>query len=298
MPAFLLAAAIPVAYLDAAAEDPPLSGRTRVALSKGWPIACAAISAAIAGLLVQGDPGCAAGPGRGCGEFWQLGCRGRACASRRGGGSRHRVIPVHGGVDRRPGGSYVASAAYFERVATQSDLPEAWLNLAAEQAQLGRSPKAITSLGRALRIGYQRPVVAMPAGDLALRLGRPDIAHVAFVAALLRAPSLAGDPWWATQPDRSDALSRAVAEASEQTSGATRWELLLMAGLTADARAVATNDPTRLFAIPLIDAWEGDRVAGDALVQQCLANPLDLYTLLWCPPGGSPRKRPSREQPS
>ncbi len=39
-----------------------------------------------------------------------------------------------------------------------------------------------------------------------------------------------------------------------------------MAGLTADARAVATNDPTRLFAIPLIDAWEGDRVAGDALV--------------------------------
>jgi hypothetical protein len=163
-----------------------------------------------------------------------------------------------------------------------SDLPEAWLNLAAEQAEVGRMEEAAASLERALRIGHQRPVIGMPAGELALRIGRPDLADFAFAQTLLRAPSLAADPWWQASDERRDAFSRALDAAVPLAGGPTAWELRLMAGDPSEAKRLAAQDGQPAFALNVIDAWTGNATAADGLVADCVANPLDQRALLWC----------------
>ena len=282
MPAFLFVAAIPVAYLDATADERAGPQRVRTVTSRARPLAVAAVAISIAGLLLQEGPALqsSAAVDAANARDWAA-----ADAPARAAAASDPMIGSYqltAGLTAARAGDHEAAAAYFDRAAAQSDLPEAWLDLAAEQAALGRSADAVGSLERALRIGYQRPVVSMPAGDLALRLGQPGMANTAFVASLSRTPSLAADPWWRARPDRSAAFNRALQQASAQASGASKWELLLMAGRTEDARAFAADDPSSAFALPLIDAWDGDQAAANALVSQCRANPLDLYGLLWC----------------
>lgn len=179
-------------------------------------------------------------------------------------------------------GDHEMAVTYFQWLVRQNDLPEAWLDLAAEQAQVGQTGFATAALEEALRVGYQRPVVSMPAGDLALRLGRPDLADTAFTQTLLRAPSLGADPWWQASPERKAALGRAVEAATALAGGPTAWEIPLMASDTAKAREMAVQDPDPGYARSVIDAWLGDSGTADALVADCIAHPLAQRELLWC----------------
>jgi hypothetical protein len=178
-------------------------------------------------------------------------------------------------------GQHAAAAADFAVVAARDDLPEAWLDLAAEQAELGQAPDALRSVAAALRLGIQRPAVAMPAGDLALRLGDDDLAVRAFMGAISTAPSLAADPWWAADEDRARSLQEVVGSILGSTVP-LRWEVALMVGDGERAASAALDPASGDLAADVVKAWTGDAAARDRLLGHCAADPLDLDALLWC----------------
>jgi hypothetical protein len=122
----------------------------------------------------------------------------------------------------------------------------------------------------------------MPAGELAVRLGARDLATRAFAFALFKVPSLAADPWWRENRDRSAAFDAALPQAIEMTPSYLRWELALMAGDTDQALRLAEPAVGGEVAMAIVQAWMGDATAADSLIAACKANPLDLYRLLWC----------------
>jgi O-antigen ligase/tetratricopeptide (TPR) repeat protein len=172
-------------------------------------------------------------------------------------------------------GNHLEAARLFRQVAEHNDLPEAWLNLAAEDYATGNVGAVEGSLAEAMRLGYQRPAVAMPAGDLALRIGADDLAIDAFTAAVVVSPALLADPWWEADAARA-ALRSSVAQAAMRSGGG--WELALMSGDIETAKRLAGDESTKLF----IAAWSGEDAARDQLVAKCRAEPLDILRLLLC----------------
>jgi hypothetical protein len=120
--------------------------------------------------------------------------------------------------------------------------PEAWLDLAAEEALLGHDDAARATLERAARLGLQRPALAMGIGELAERLGDLELSDRAYVAAISTVPSLAGDHWWLLEPSR-EARFRAIIDAAMEAAGATdSWQIALMAGEADVARGLLVGD--------------------------------------------------------
>jgi hypothetical protein len=162
-------------------------------------------------------------------------------------------------------------------------VPEAWLNLAAEQAELGDNGGATSSLERALRIGFQRPAVAVPAGDLALRIDQPDIAVQAFVSALVTSPSLLGDDdYWSSSQLLQQMRRTAAALAGEATGPDIQWELALMTGHQDAARQLARSPGLDPSTVDFVDAWLGDDAAYQRLSARCTADPRNLTALFFC----------------
>jgi tetratricopeptide (TPR) repeat protein len=283
MPAFLFAAAIPVAYLDATAPPSARSPSTLqwLSVARGRPatlLGGAIVVLAIAGLLLQEVPAlrqAQAVDAAGAHDWAAADDPARAAAAMDQDIGSYQLTA---GLTASRSGDHVAAAAYFERVAERDDLPEAWLNLAAEQASLGQSDAALASLRSALRLGYQRPAVAMPAGDLALRLGEVDLAAAAFGEAIVRTPSLAGDPWWQSDASRA-ALFPTLIERALAIAPSARWEIALETGDIASARELAAGDERLRL---LTAAWFGDTDVGEAFVAGCRANLLDTFMIAWC----------------
>jgi tetratricopeptide (TPR) repeat protein len=179
-------------------------------------------------------------------------------------------------------GDHAASAGYFRQITLREDLPEAWLNLAAEQVALGERSAASATIRSALRLGRQRPAISVPAGDLANRIGDRPLAVEAFTAAVLAAPSFLGDPWWLADANRH-ALQQEVADvAIAQAPPHLRWELALMSGDAALAKSSASIDGLDPSTLDFIDAWTGDEGAYRRLVDRCAVDALLLYPLFWC----------------
>jgi tetratricopeptide (TPR) repeat protein len=286
MPAVLFAAALPIAYLDATSpslqpeplQPPSLSPRMAGATSI---ISGAAVLAAVAGLLWQEVPASQneTAVGRANVGDWSA-----AYAPARAAAASDSTISPYSftaGLAASRAGDHVAAAAYFAVVAARDDLPEAWLDLAAEQAALGKTPDALRSIASALRLGIQRPAVAMPAGDLALRLGDDDLAAQAFTGALSATPSLASDPWWTAEQDRARILSKVVESIVDSTSP-SRWEVALLVGDRELAERAALDPASGELAPEVVRAWTGDAAARDRLLGHCAVDPLDLAALLWC----------------
>jgi tetratricopeptide (TPR) repeat protein len=178
-------------------------------------------------------------------------------------------------------GDHAAAIGYFEAVLGTTELPEAWLDLAAEQWALGRQSDAVASLKRSLRVGWQRPVVAIAAGDLALRIGETAIAIDALSSGVTERPSFAGDPWWLLDPARAAALSTVVDAAISKAGPSSSWEIALVAGQPERARQLATA-----LANPVIDdiiaGWTGEAAAVARMTDRCKATPLDVGLVAWC----------------
>jgi tetratricopeptide (TPR) repeat protein len=181
-------------------------------------------------------------------------------------------------------GDHARAAAAFRLVTDADDLPEAWLNLAAEEAALGDTAAARDAIAQALRLGYQRPSVSLPAGDLALRLGEDALARTAFTSALAAAPSLAGDPWWSADPARAALFPEVRDAAIEGLGPAGGWELAMVSGDAERARSLASrlDVSAATFAEQVIAAWGGDAGATRAVLDECAARPLDVAAVLWC----------------
>jgi O-antigen ligase len=286
MPAALFAAAIPIAYLDATASAGPRSvraaarplqrGPARTVFAGGVAVA---VGIAAAGLLLQEIPALQADRAvarANVGDWAGANADARAAAEADPEISSYLFTA---GLTAAHGNDHGKAAAYFRAVAERDDLPEAWLNLAAEEiADRSPSGEAVQHIEAALRLGDQRPAIAMAAGDLALRLGQDDVAFDAFGAAITITPSLVADPWWAEDPARAAMLERAVAAALDSGSSAQRWEIALMTGDSALARTLATDPATLDF----IDAWTGDQDARARLISRCGAEPLNIPLLLFC----------------
>ena len=283
MPAFLFAAAIPIAYLDATSlsrtgEPVTTRGPGSVRAGRAWSLSGAVVALAVIGLTVQEAPAL-------------LQARATAAADSRDWAAADKPArdaaaldpdvssyQFTAGLTAAWAGDHAASVRYFERVVAQNDLPEAWLNLAAGQAQIGDTEGALDSLRSALRLGYQRPAIAMPAGDLALRLGNSDLAVDAFTAALLVSGSLAGDLWWQADEQRLDALDTVLSGAEISTRAS--WELALAAGRR-DLAVIWAGDPAGIPGL-IVGSWFGDPAPTNAFALRCDASPLDAGLLGWC----------------
>jgi tetratricopeptide (TPR) repeat protein len=287
MPAVLFAAAIPIAYLDATSpqtERLPLLGQGRAFFRMtgvASVMAAVVVLATVAGLLWQEVPASSndvAVSRANIGDWSGADAPARAAAA-----TDPAISPYlfTAGLAASHSGDHAAAAAYFAEVAARDDLPEAWLDLAAEQAELGQTPDALRSVTSALRLGIQRPAVAMPAGDLALRLGDDDLATQAFIRAISTAPSLAADPWWSAD----EARTRILQEVAESIVGSTlplRWEVALMIGDRERAASAALDPASGDLGPDVVKAWTGDAGALARLLGRCEADPLDLGALLWC----------------
>jgi tetratricopeptide (TPR) repeat protein len=287
MPAILFAAVLPVAWLDATTvQGPRILGRGSPVRLGRLPAALAAavVLVAVAGLEATEIPAA---------------LHGRAVALANAGEWVAADVPARDAVAVDPAmppylmtegltaarlGDHARAADAFRRVAAADDLPEAWVDLAAEEAALGRTAEAREAITNALRLGYQRPAVAMAAGDLALRLGDETTARAAFTAALTVAPSLAGDPWWAADPARAALFPAIRAAAIERLGAVGGWELAMVAGDSELARSLAArlDAPAAAFAARVVAAWEGDAPSMRAVLDECAARPLDVTALSWC----------------
>jgi tetratricopeptide (TPR) repeat protein/O-antigen ligase len=281
LPAVLLALAIPIAYLDATAGAAPVQHRLLLPQASS-PIASLAggalVAVALGGLLVQELPA------RDSDIGVALANQGNWQAAREPAIRAARADPdissyqFTAGLAEAHAGNHSAAATNFRRVAETDDLPEAWLNLAAEEFASGRAADSIQSLHAALRLGYQRPAVAMAAGDLALRAGDVELAKAAFTSAVATNPSLLADPWWSQDPAR-EAIYQDVVNAAMLAAPAFRqWEVALMSGDGARAATLAPDDHSRDF----VAAWSGDRAAASRLDTACVEEPLNIQLLLLC----------------
>jgi tetratricopeptide (TPR) repeat protein/O-antigen ligase len=284
MPAFLFVAAIPVAYLDATsppgARSPWPLRSFGATLPRGASVLAGTLVAfAVIGLLWQEVP--ALDQARATEAANALDWAAADTPAREAAALDPQISSYQftAGLTAARAGDHAASVEYFERVTAQNDLPEAWLDLAAEQAELGQTQAALTSLGSALRLGYERPAVSMPAGELALRLGDRAMAERAFSAAIANAASLAGDPWWQADPDRA-AVLKLVVEDAIATAPGTSWQIALMAGERDVAESLAGDAAG--FPALVIGAWYGDPIAAKELAGRCNSSPLDEGLLAWC----------------
>jgi tetratricopeptide (TPR) repeat protein len=287
LPAVLFALAIPIAYLDATAPDrmrtprrfalpPALHGPTWRALAGATGVAVTAL--ALAGVALQELPA------RDAAFAVSEANAGRWDNARQPALSAATADPAMtsylftAGLAQAHAGNHAAAADLFRRVATAVDLPEAWLNLAAEDLEAGRPTAVSASLQAALRLGRQRPAVAMAAGDLALRIGNEAMAIDAFTAAAAISPSILADSWWGDDAARR-AIHGAVSNAALSSVGPERaWEVALMSGDAAGAANFAPDDARRDF----VRAWEGDEAARVRLTATCEAQPLNIGVLLLC----------------
>jgi tetratricopeptide (TPR) repeat protein len=179
-------------------------------------------------------------------------------------------------------GDHAAAAELFQRVATRDDLPEAWLNLAAEQHLLGDDAAALASQQRAMRLGQQHVEVALPAGRLALDLGRPDLAVAAFAKAIGGDSTLAGDPWFSADPKRHEAYTTALQMLLRDPTLDQRWAIAMFAGDDQSAKRLALESSDPELNSTIVGAWAGEPTSMATLLGSCLDSATDLGLVSWC----------------
>ncbi len=185
------------------------------------------------------------------------------------------------GVSAATVGEYEQARDAFAIAATD-DLPASWLDLAAVQLKLG-DPGARASLDRAVRLGRQQPMIAVPAADLYRQLGDDAKARELLAETFTALPSLAADPLWG-DPSWKVAASAAVDEALSRLDPWSAMLLALEAGRPDAARehALALDPSSRLYAATVIDAWTGDASAFADLHARALADPTDAQAVGLC----------------
>jgi O-antigen ligase len=285
MPAALFAAALPVAYLDATSEGVPAIRGRRLPASLAGVASIAGMATVVfawAGLALLEMP--VRDFDRAVGSANQGSWAEALAPARAAAAADPNISPYNlaAGLAAARAGDDAGAAAYFERVTNQDDVPEAWLDLAAEQALLGRHDDAAGSLTRAMRLGLQRVEVALPAGDLAMRLGRVDLAIEAFADSVDQNPTLAGDPWWQADAARAAIFPEVLKRALGNAGIDGQWVIELMAGdLDSAATLAATSSDPRGNG-RIVAAWRGDPSALQGLMDHCSAEPLDTRGLAWC----------------
>jgi tetratricopeptide (TPR) repeat protein len=177
-------------------------------------------------------------------------------------------------------GDEETAARYLRIVAEADDLPEAWVDLAWVEAELGHTDAALEAARAALRLGSQRAPIAMAAAGVLIRLGAADEARAAFAAAVASRPTLAGDPWWQS-PEVVGVVPSIEDLAMPVAAPEDRWEIALMVGDGVQAMSLASDTIVPGLARDVISAWTDPRAASK-LLDACRDDPTDLDRLRWC----------------
>ena len=286
MPAVILVAALPVAWLDASSTaDVPIPRAVARPLAALRPVATPAfVTAAVLAVAVLFRAESIAGPAQTAVDRIDAGDWAAALPLAESAAADDPDIPAYrvtAGLAREAAGDWAGAAADLGAAVAVDDLPQTWLAIA-WAADEGGAPRAevAADLARATRTGIQQPAVAFAAGWLSDRIGDASPADDAYVGALTGLPSLAADPYWTTDPAVAprwaDLLTQAIA--ADPTDG---WELALMAGDADTARALLDGAPDPALADLVIRAWGGDADAAEAVRETAEARPLDGDAVAW-----------------
>jgi O-antigen ligase len=287
MPVALFAFALPIAYLDGTSQHSIMLGRIRMprALPRATPALLLVGAIASAGFLAWSES--VAATESDAVDAANRGDWAAALAGAKAAVAADSSIPAYTftlGLAAANTGDLVLAARSFDQTARADDLPEAWLDLAAIRLQLGDEQGTRAALVKSLRLGVQQPAIDVAAASLYLRMGDSQGASDAVVDAVIQAPSLVGDAFWATDPGFSplwpSILERSIA-ASAPSPG---WEIALISGQDGRARQLAglLGPDDRALAELVIDGWNGKSAAITALEARARAHPLDISTIVWC----------------
>jgi len=193
------------------------------------------------------------------------------------------------GVAAANAGDLTTAADALGRSAAADDYRIAWLDLAAVRWRLGDDTGARSALVRAERLGLQRVSVDVAAGWLRWQLGDRTAAISDYAVAILRAPTLANDPFWSSDPALSAARSE-ILDVVWQYAGPGPgtaplvFELKLLAGdpAAAEAALAPMSAADRTVYDQAAAAWQGLPGAEAALQQLAERHPLDKAPVLWC----------------
>jgi len=279
-PSILFALALPIAYLEA--TDMREATRQRWVSSarvrSGANLAAiGVVLVAVLGLAVQEVPALKAADAvarADAGDWAVADAPAREAAAADPGISPYLFTA---GLTAAHNGDHAAAVGYFRIVAERDDLPEAWLNLAAEALAAGDRADVAPALRAALRLGIRRTSIAIPAGALALRAGEQPLGIETLITAVVTAPSFLADPWWELDTEAT-AVRAEVAERAAAAAPGSAWEISLMTGDVARARELAGSPDVAHF----VDAWAGDDDAKARLEAEAQARPFDTQLLGWC----------------
>ena len=287
LPAVLFAAVVPVAYLDA--TSPPRPAGRPARLPNTWingraPATVLGVGAlaVIAALLLAEIP---ALRNERAVQLANDGHWADAAAPARDAAAADPAIGSYAltaGLTAARAGDNAAALDLFRQVADQDDLPEAWIDLAAEQLALGRDADARASLDRAFRLGRQRTGTSLAIADLALRAGYQELAATAASVVLQQQPLLAADAWWSATPERAALLNGVSSGLARQAADSVKWQLAMASGDAATARAVTANLADEAFYGQVIDAWSGNEAVIEPFRATCYASAGDVDRLIWC----------------
>jgi O-antigen ligase len=287
LPALLFAFAIPIAYLDATSRRSIPLGLVNGPrmLRRATPVLLVVAATASIGILTWSEsvalPAVDAVVAANRGD-WPSALAGAQAAV-----AADPSIPAYRftlGLAAANTGDLALAETSFEQSATADDLPEAWLDLAAVRLELGDQPGARDALAKSLRLGVQQPAIDVAAAALDLRMGDSPAASDAIEDAVILAPSLAGDPFWTSDPGFSP-LWPSILQRSISTAGPSgAWEIALVSGDENRARQLAgqLGPDDRQLAGLVIDAWNGGSTEIAALEARARARPLDVATIVWC----------------
>lgn len=173
-------------------------------------------------------------------------------------------------------GDWETAVEAYGFAAPTDDMAQSWLGLAQAQEALGAPDAEVAaSIERALRIGSQQTSIVFAAGALYDRLGDHDRAGALFAQTLTRYPSLAADPYWSEAG--MDARLGDILELAEERSPGSAWEIALAAGEPDRARELAQGP----LQPNIIDAWEGDADALEAVYAVADVETANPYVLGW-----------------
>jgi O-antigen ligase/tetratricopeptide (TPR) repeat protein len=306
VPALLLALAIPLAWLDAAAEPPtPVLvlaqstdgawagqkhevGRARL-LTFGMVAVTLVVAAGLLRIESISDRAIQSAQEADAGR-WAVALRMAEDAAASDPGMPSYWFEV--GVTAANAGDLTTAADALGRSAGADDYSIAWIDLAAVRWQQGDALGARSSLLRAERLGWQRVPVAVAAGWLRWQLGDRSEAIKDYGAAVVAEPTLANDPFWNSDADLKAAWPAILDSAEQQVSESAGspadharvlFKISLLGGNPSAARAelAPLSDVDRSFYEQVVAAWQGLPGAEATLQQLAESKPQDV-DVTWC----------------
>lgn len=281
MPAVLFALAFPVAWLDAAERVE--SRAARVLSGRPFAVVLLVLTTISVGWLMWSERhALAASDGVAAANEGDWAAAREDFALAIGDGE----MPPYGlelGIAAAFSNDLVEARSRIAQFAEQHDLPQAWLDLAWIEHRQGDDEGARDALLRAMRLGWQQPIVGLGAGTLYHAMDDEEMAQEAYVQAVLAEPSLAGDPAWTGDARLAPLWPSVLDTVLARADPVTGYEAALVAGDADRAAAIAASldPPTRRVADLVIGAWEGDPGAYESLEGVAQGSPLDTYPVEW-----------------